>query len=923
MGARSLHGRNLLLATALSGPLGLWMGPAAAEALDAGGVDGEVVVTGQRSPAAIEEKKAALGVVDSLDSETLQTLPDNTVAEVLARLPGLSVTANNDNERGRNSAEHPAIRGLDAKYNNIAFDGLPIATADFVGSGVSSRATPLDLLPITLVDGIDVYKTYSPDRDPQAVGGGILLKTHDPFDHAGAPITQLSAGGGYNSLNSQPYRQNPVNYDADLLLSRVFGRDNQFGAVLSLDYQRQADYTADNATTDSVFYNYYNAAGTLVSKPSLSNGFAVPQQDKAWVIEEVTKKIAATAKFDWRPTDTVNAFLTAGFYNEQNDGTRNEVILTPGGTLTNQTASSGTYSQGDVEVGGQYSPLNRTTMNYQAGASWRPDADDLIDLRGGWSRATWYQPQYMVKYINGTVNSPTANSSVKTSAANGFNYNLYGDYSNFLMNPATFENPNNYGGFYWRFRRRNIANDLATAKLDYGHNAETDSQGLGFKVGAQLTHTRATLNYRTPDYEPNATGQVTLANSGAQSFSSFSIPNNPLPFPLINVPQAFAFLNANPGLFHSTNQNANNSINNFKLRESVVDAYGMLVYNAGNFHAMAGLRRDGSGDDVSGNQQLPNPTGLVSSGLAGSLYPAFKPIRTTSSYDNFLPAASVDYLPLEQLQLRAAISRTIGRPDYSDYSPSSGISQDPTTGIITVTQGNPNLKPRLATNYDVAADWYFAPGSLFSVAPFYKTIDHEIFSIATNGALLYNGILTPAIETQPTNAASSHLAGVEFELAHRNFGDVWSGFEGVGADLNYSTLYGRAAVPSTSVAGTSVTAASRILKGLINQPNEIANATLSYDRFGLFGAVSYNYTGRSLRSLVANAAWQDVYWAPHRQVDLRAGYHITPDFDVALTAQNLNDATVKSVTGPGGTLMKDNSFVGQTYWMRLIYRFGG
>lgn len=914
-------GRKFLLATALSGATGLWSGGALGEEADAG-PDSEVVVTGQRSAGAVEEKRAALGVVDSLDAAQMQALPDNTVAEVLARLPGLSVTANNDNEQGRNVAQHPAIRGLDSKYNNISFDGLPIATADYVGTGVSSRATPLDILPVTLVEGIDVYKTYSPDRDPQAIGGGIVLRTHSAFDQGGAPVTQLVAGGGFNSLNSQPYRQDPVNLNADLLFSRVFGSERQFGFVLSADYQRQADYTTDNATTDSVFYNFYNSAGTLVSKPSLSNGFAVPQQDKSWVIEEVTKKIDITAKFEYRPTDQLAAFATAGIYDETNDSTRNEIILTPGGQLTNQTATSGTYSQGDVELGGQYSPLHRTTYNYQTGVTYRPDMLDVVDLRAGWSRATRFQPQYMVKYINSTVNSPTGNSAVKTSTANGFNYNLYGNYSNFLMDPATFENAANYGGYYWRFRRRNIMNDVATIKLDYGHNADPDSQGLGFKIGAELEHTRAALNYRTPDYEPNATGQVTLANTGAQGLSSFTIPNNSLPFMLIDVQQAFRYLNANIGQFHSTNQNVNNTVNNFKLRESVADAYAMLVYNAEDFHAMAGVRRDGSGDDVTGAQQQPNPTGVASSGLAGTAYPAFKPIRTTSNYGNFLPAASIDYLPVQDLQLRAAISKTVGRPDYSDYSPSSGVSQDPNTGIVTITQGNPNLKPRLATNYDVAIDWYFAPNSLLSVAPFYKTIDNEIFSISTNAAVLYNNVVTPAVETEPANAASSHIEGAEFELAHRNYGDLTPWLEGVGTDLNYSMMYGRATIPSTSVSGTSVVASSRVLKGLINQPNQIANAVLTYDSSGVFGALSYNYTGTSLRSLVANAAWQDVYWAPHRQVDLRVGYHLAPGFDIAATLQNLNDETVKSVTGPDKNLLKDNYFVGQTYWLKLVYRFG-
>src|SRR6202011_1574569 len=147
-----------------------------------------------------------------------------------------------------------------------------------------------------------------------------------------------------------------------------------------------------------------------------------------------------------------------------------------------------------------------------------------------------------------------------------------------------------------------------------------------------------------------------------------------------------------------TNQIATNNSSNFHFHENVADGFGMVVFNASNFHAMAGVRYDGAAVDVTGEQQQPNPPGAVVSGLANSALPVYRPIRTTSGYGNFLPAASFNYLPLQTVQLRGAISRTIGRPDYSDYAPNSAISQDPATGIVTITQGNPNLKPRLSTN---------------------------------------------------------------------------------------------------------------------------------------------------------------------------------------------------------------------------------
>ncbi|NWM24794.1 TonB-dependent receptor, partial [Escherichia coli] len=39
-----------------------------------------------------------------------------------------------------------------------------------------------------------------------------------------------------------------------------------------------------------------------------------------------------------------------------------------------------------------------------------------------------------------------------------------------------------------------------------------------------------------------------------------------------------------------------------------------------------------------------------------------------------------------------------------------------------VSFGNPNLDPYRATAYDLAAEWYFAPQSIFSVALFKKDV---------------------------------------------------------------------------------------------------------------------------------------------------------------------------------------------------------
>jgi TonB-dependent receptor len=286
----------------------------------------EVVVTGQRQKPIITEKRDAMGVIDGISAEELQKLPNGTIAEALIHVAGVSVTPNNDNERGRNFAQDPAVRGLDSSYNNVMIDGLPFASTNFTGTGVSSRAVALDAVPSSLVSEIQVYKTYSPDRDPEAVGGGIELTTRSAYDNGGAPFLLINAKGGYNSLNSEPYPQSPVNYHGDVTYSHVFGDHGQFGFVINAVYERSADDTYDNATTDNTYYNYYTANGTLLPSTTNPQGagiYAVPQQSKAWIIEETNQKADLTTKFEYRPSNTLQTFVELGYYYDGNDSTRN------------------------------------------------------------------------------------------------------------------------------------------------------------------------------------------------------------------------------------------------------------------------------------------------------------------------------------------------------------------------------------------------------------------------------------------------------------------------------------------------------------------------------------------------------------------------------------------------------------------------
>jgi len=75
-----------------------------------------------------------------------------------------------------------------------------------------------------------------------------------------------------------------------------------------------------------------------------------------------------------------------------------------------------------------------------------------------------------------------------------------------------------------------------------------------------------------------------------------------------------------------------------------------------------------------------------------------------------LPSASLRYQPAQGLVLRAALSKTVPRPNFDQLSPSVTLvrnSVDPTQNQGGA--GNPELAPVRSQNLDLAVEQYFSP----------------------------------------------------------------------------------------------------------------------------------------------------------------------------------------------------------------------
>jgi TonB-dependent receptor len=242
---------------------------------------------------------------------------------------------------------------------------------------------------------------------------------------------------------------------------------------------------------------------------------------------------------------------------------------------------------------------------------------------------------------------------------------------------------------------------------------------------------------------------------------------------------------------------------------------------------------------------------------------------------------------------------------------STDVGNPNATGV-TVTIGNPDIRPRQSDNLDLAFDWRFGGnrGGLVSLALFNKDIKDEIFTLSSPGYVdPASGVnYVNALVSRPANASSARIRGVEFSAVINSFGSVAPWLAGFGASVNAAYLDGRLEVPLSA-------GGNRKIGRLVGQPDYTLNGTVFYNMGGLELRAAYNRQGKALRSIVNDVTWQDLYWAPRDQVDLSATYALKAGVSLVGQVSNVTHSRMTSLTGPRMSLLKDTYSVPTTFWL--------
>jgi TonB-dependent receptor len=793
-----------------------------------------LTVTGVRGGQirSINDKRQALSVVDVLSADEIGKLPDLNVAESAQRLPGITIRTD------RGEGRFISIRGTAPNRNNVTFNGQVLASA------AGTRATALDLVPAEMVSSIEVSKAVLPDQDANALGGSVNIETLTAFDREGSFLTGFLYGLAHQETTDWGDAQTP--YRANVTGGGRFGADQNFGIVVSGSASRRAFNTA-------------------IASPAAwvdVDGVAAPEEFEREVEDNDRTRYALNANLDFRPSESTNLYSRIQYSAFQDVFTNTEIQFGGDPVPTSETAGRLEGIEGQLDIPTTDIDENLTAITL--GLDQQFGTNVTLEVAGTFSRGERIRRTFQPEWGE--------------DQDFALSYDLTGDFESLTFDSfAAASDPANY-----IYTEMDIEfEDLVEDTYQFGADLRWDfrsSDAVGFlKAGGAFR-----LRDKNIDRNENpwAAGDTPLALTQFRINSPGRIQGG------AQVPitgDVFDFLDF-------FNQNTNNGTVNTDLfsldpvesaeEEVEVDAFvtedvyaGYLMgnYQVGKWTATGGVRVEAT-TTTSERFRFVNDDSFDNAQI--SLQEA------ENDYVDILPSLHVVYRAADNFQIRGAWSNTIGRPDYDELAAFQDIEfEEINPGVFegAIEEGNPDLEPLRAMNFDVTLEYYPGPGSIFSVGAFHKRIQDPIYNFVTTQRDIFGRDFTIDVQEIPNfddrffeqvefqqqrNADEGTISGLEFSYAQ--VFDFLPGFlRGLGLSSNLAAMTSDVTVPGREDEDLP----------FFDQSDLVVNFVPYYQLGPLELRSAFNYQSEFL-SGVAEDAFEDEYGDERFTIDLTGRYEL-------------------------------------------------
>jgi TonB-dependent receptor len=249
--------RSMLMGTTLLAGIAAVVAPTAAFAQASDQAMETVVVTGYRASLtdATNAKRASVNLSDSVFAEDIGKFPDTNIAEAFNRIPGVTITRENDG-----SGMRVAIRGLDTNFVKITLNNTVVQTLSTgpTDSGGANREIDLNIFPIELFTQLSVSKTSRADMLEGGASGVIAMRSMRPFDNPGMHISYNIQGSDYARNGNPGERGTLIASDTEGPFGVLIGLSGQVNRPMTTGYEGGFN----NLTTPNLNATEYYGSGT-------------------------------------------------------------------------------------------------------------------------------------------------------------------------------------------------------------------------------------------------------------------------------------------------------------------------------------------------------------------------------------------------------------------------------------------------------------------------------------------------------------------------------------------------------------------------------------------------------------------------------------------------------------------------------------
>ena len=905
----------------------------AAQELVPAGEDGiaEVVVTGIRGSLgrAMDIKRDNKQLVDAIVAVDIGKFPDNNTVEALQRVPGIQVGGRDSGE-----ANDVTIRGLDDISTTL--NGRQVFTA-------ADRSIALADIPASLLGGVNVYKTRSPDMIEGGVAGQIDVRTQRPFDFDGSKLV-LSARG----IHSEEGDTTDPTFSA-LLSNRWNTGIGEIGALVNVSYQR---LRFRDQTTWAGSLDPYDAAtgaripefngdgtriinrGTPLSTAEGStinvDGVETPyvlMRDAMGGFDKYgeRERPAGNIALQWAPNEKSKYLFEAFYFGLRGKDANSQLFaFTNGDRVPGHNEDFETY-EGTNVVRRNYLDAPNIYTNVNA---TKPETDNFMYALGGeWQLIDDFTLKSEVIYQNTqyTQLSQGMNlDSTRYQANVDFNADGKGTPSIVFLDAQgapenlTDENQWRYTWYYDSILKNK--GDAWTWTADGDWRVD---YGVLEKIRFGLRFDRHDAKSRSGNQQANCEDVAVCDTSLASNPQRYeTTPGNffsgeanyPSQWLTGDYRYLLANVDASRAMYGFAGAPAYDPANYFDIRENTYTGYVMGDFDVqtdiGSFDGQAGVRVVRAESDL-GYNTLQDQDDWEASELSTS--------RTDA-----LPSAVIRYKPRPDVIARLAYGKTIGRPGFAQLNPAMVLNPASSTAATFgyASSGNPNLDPVEAQTLDLSLEWYFSKSSSIFGTLFWRDVDGFITNVnrsiqVTDRTPELNGSY---VLTTPENAGKGKLNGAElgFQWFPDHLPNLLKGF---GVQANYTWIDSESRDP---VYGNpdDTTEVTEIKKSRVAGVSDWAySVTLAYERYGVSSRLSWVDRGKFLKGYNYCCSMpSETYSSGEASMDLQLAYDINPNFTVTFDATNLTNEIYRSYYGDSALFNQDSQLYSRTFALGLRYR---